>query len=81
MLVEDEFLKVGPVLFDIQIQLNDIGKVERDEHELKFAGFEAEGVGSVSQVSRNTLVKEHRRALRAIVRFIVPVRTYSIVLC
>lgn len=24
MLVEDELMKVGPVLFDIQIQLNDI---------------------------------------------------------
>ena len=63
MLVEDEFLKVGPVLFDIQVQLNDISKVERDEHELRFAGFEAEGVGSVSQVFRNTPVKEQRRAL------------------
>lgn len=45
MLVEYEFLKVGPVLFDIQIQLNDIRRLSAMSTSLDLPDLRLKGLG------------------------------------
>ncbi|PXY88298.1 hypothetical protein DKK74_03760 [Bifidobacterium asteroides] len=45
MLVEYEFLKVGPVLFDVQIQLNDIRRLSAMSTSLDLPDLRLKGLG------------------------------------